>query len=85
MEVQQFTDEKQLALQTFRKDLPRLWLDRPGQFVAYQGDKQLGFAGRKHELYQHCFQEGLTQDEFVIFCIEPEMNEMSLNPVVIDN
>ncbi len=77
-------DHKQQALYAFRRDLSQLWADRPGQWVAYQGEKQLGFASRKHELYQMCFRQGLQQDEFVVFCIEPEEIEMTLGPVALD-
>lgn len=79
------TTQKQLSLQTFRHDLPRLWAERPGQWVAYQGDRQLGFAQQKHKLYQQCLQSGLAQEEFVVFCIEPEETEMTLGPVVLDS
>jgi hypothetical protein len=74
----------QQALSTFQRDLPALWAERPGQWVAYQGERQLGFARSKHELYQRCFQQGLTREEFVIFCIEPQETEMTLGPVVLD-
>ena len=74
----------QQALLAFQRDLPQLWAERPGQWVAYQGDRQLGFAVHKHELYQECFHRGLQRDEFVIFCIEPQETEMTLGPVVLD-
>lgn len=69
-------DLKQQALQAFQRDLPQLYVQRPGQWVAYQGDRQLGFADQKHLLYQHCFDKGLQREEFVIFCIEPQETEM---------
>lgn len=84
MTTQQLTDLKQTALQAFLRDLPQLYAERPGQWVAYQGDHQLGFAAHKHELYQQCFQRGLQREEFVIFCIEPQETEMTLGPVVLD-
>jgi hypothetical protein len=77
--------QKQLALQTFRQELPGLWAERPGEWVAYQGDRRLGFARQKHQLYQRCLQSGLGQDEFVVFCIEPEETEMTLGPVILDS
>jgi hypothetical protein len=61
--------------------LPRLYADRPGQWVAYQGDQLLGFAARKHDLYHACFARGLRREEFVIFCIEPQEQEMFLGPI----
>ncbi len=81
MNVEQLT---QKALQTFQQDLPHLCAERPGQWVAYQGDRLLGFAVHKHELYQECLHRGLQRNEFVIFCIEPQETEMTLGPVVLD-
>lgn len=69
------------ALRAFQRDLPELWIKRPGEWVAYQGDRLLGFAAQKHELYQQCFQQGLERQEFVVFCIEPQETEMTLGPV----
>lgn len=84
MTTQQLHDLKQQALLTFQRDLPQLWAERPGQWVAYRGEQQLGFATHKHELYQQCFQQGLQREELVIFCIEPQETEMTLGPVVLD-
>ena len=75
---------QQQALRAFERDLPQLWTQRPGQWVAYQGDQQVGFAAQKHVLYEQCFQRGLGRDEFVIFCIEPQETEITLGPVVLD-
>jgi hypothetical protein len=84
MTSQQLADLKQKALTAFQRDLPKLYAERPGQWVAYQGEQQLGFAAHKHELYQQCFQRGLGREEFVIFCVEPQETEMTLGPVVLD-
>ncbi len=59
------------AFRAFERELPQLWEERPGQWVAYRGEERLGFATQKHELYQRCFEQGLAADEFFIFCIEP--------------
>jgi hypothetical protein len=75
---------QQQALRAFERDLPHLWAERPGQWVAYRGDEQIGFAPHKHELYQQCFQRGLQREEFVIFCIEPQETEITLGPMVLD-
>jgi hypothetical protein len=69
---------QQRALESFQHDLPRLWAERPGQWVAYQGDRRLGFANQKHELYRRCLEAGLQRDEFVVFCIEAQQTEMDL-------
>jgi hypothetical protein len=74
----------QQALRAFQRHLPQLWPERPGQWVAYHGEQQIGFALHKHELYQACFQRGLQRDEFVIFCIKPQETEMTFGPGVLD-
>src|SRR5262245_18004485 len=58
MREERAQDLSQLALRAFERDLPQLWTERPGQWVAYRGDRQLGFAHHKHELYQDCFRQG---------------------------
>ncbi len=80
MTVQQQPDLKQRALRAFERDLPRLWEERPEQWVAYLGERLLGFSAHKHELYQRCFDQGLKREEFVIFCIEAQATEMVLGP-----
>ena len=55
MATEQLHDLQHQALCTFQRDLPQLWTERPGQWVAYHGDQQLGFAAQKHESYQQCF------------------------------
>jgi hypothetical protein len=84
MTTEKLQDLRTQALSAFQRDLPQLWAVRAGQWVAYQGDQQLGFALHKHELYQQCFQRGLARDEFVIFCIESQETEMTLGPNVLD-
>ncbi len=84
MSAAQTNDLQQRALHAFQRELPHLWTERAGQWVAYQGDQQLGFAPHKHELYQQCFQRGLRREEFVVFCIEPQETEITLGPVVLD-
>ena len=78
MTAEQQAESRQQALHAFERDLPRLWTERPGQWVAYQGDHLLGFAAQQHELYHQCFAQGLTRGEFVVFCIEPLVTEMWL-------
>jgi hypothetical protein len=75
---------QQQALQAFERDLPHLWSERPGQWVAYRGGQQLGFASQKHEMYQRCLQRGMPQEEFVVFCIEPQETGLCINPIIMD-
>jgi hypothetical protein len=87
MQTEQLPEMEQLrqeALQTFLHGLPLLYAERPGQWVAYRGSRQLGFANQKHTLYQQCFDQGLRPDEFVVFCIEPQETEITLGPVMLD-
>ncbi len=77
-------DLKQKALQAFQRDLPQLYAQRPEQWVAYQGERLLGFSDQKHLLYQKCLDEGLQREEFVVFCIEPQETEMMLGPALLD-
>jgi hypothetical protein len=76
-------ETKQQALQAFQRELPELYSQYPGKWVAYRGDRRLGFADQKHLLYQQCFDQGLNREEFVIFCIEPLETEMMLGPIVL--
>jgi hypothetical protein len=71
------------SIAAFHRDLPRLLAERPGQWVAYRGDEQLGFAATKTELYHECFRRGLKRDEFLVRSVEPEMDEIVLGPGVL--
>jgi hypothetical protein len=62
--VKQQADSVQVALRAFERDLPRLRAERPGQWVAYQGNRLLGFATQQRELYHDCFQKGLSRGGF---------------------
>ena len=84
MTVEQQVDLGQQALRAFERDLPRLWAERPGQWVAYRGEQMLGFHVQQHELYHQCFALGLTGEEFVAFCIEPLETEIWLGPDLRD-
>jgi hypothetical protein len=61
-----------LALETFRRDLPRLMKERPGQWVAYHGDRLIGFAKTPTGLYQDFDRRGVPGQEYHVGCIEPE-------------
>jgi hypothetical protein len=65
----------QSSQEAFRRALPQL-LQEPGCFrrwVAYHGETCLGFAASETELYQECRRRGLTDGEFVVRCIVPEV------------
>jgi hypothetical protein len=74
---------KQATL-AFWRDLPQLLRERPGQWVAYHGDRQLGFGATRWELWQECLRRGLVPDEFVVRSIEPEDPSLILEGTEID-
>jgi hypothetical protein len=56
----------QKSIDAFRRDLPELLKTHPGKWVAYHGDKRVGFGKTETELYQRCFALGLTRDDFIV-------------------
>jgi hypothetical protein len=73
-----------LARETFRRDLPRLLKERPGQWVAYHGDQLVGLAKTDLELYQLCIQRGYRGQDYTVRCIEPEPPEIVDSPYPFD-
>jgi hypothetical protein len=67
------------AQQAFARDLSRLLQERPGQWVAYSGERQIGFARTQTELYRECLRQGFRRGEFLIRSIEPEPGVMSVD------
>lgn len=68
------------AQSAFWRDLPRLLKERPGQWVAYRGGSQIGFAATDITLYRQCLRLGLNDEEFLVRCIEPEVDAMIVGP-----
>ncbi len=60
------------ALAAYRRDLEQLLRERPGQWVAYHGDRRLGFARTITQLYEECQRQGYAPEQFLVRCIEPE-------------
>jgi hypothetical protein len=79
MEVQMLSPPAQ-ALVAFRRDLAELLKDHAGLWVAYQGENRLGCAKSKWELHQQCLARGLKPSQFLICCVEPEMDEIVAGP-----
>lgn len=75
---------KKLAWKTFVRDLPKLYEERPEQFVAYHGDQILLFGKEKHLLYPQCNALGFDDEEFSIFYIAPLEEFICLDPEVTD-
>jgi hypothetical protein len=84
MPTDQVPPLQQQVLKAFEHDLPRLWTERPGQWVAYQGERPVAFGTQKLEVYQHCLHAGLHRDEFVVFCIEPQETDIVMGLIVLD-
>jgi hypothetical protein len=63
------------AREAFRRDLPELMKKRFRQWVAYYGDKRIGFGSSQRQLYQKCLRQGYPNGEFLVDCIIPEMPE----------
>jgi hypothetical protein len=60
-------DEAEAA---FRKDLPRLLVQRRGQWVLYHRDRLVGFGRTDVELYRICKERGIPATEYVVRPIE---------------
>src|SRR5438552_3876706 len=75
-----------LALETFRRDLPRLLKERPGQWVAYHGDRLIGFGATPPDVYDELERRGLKAigQEYIIRCIEPEPPDIVDSPYPFD-
>lgn len=74
----------QASINAFRRDLPELLRTHPGKWVAYHGDRRVGFGKTQTELYQRCFSLGLTRDDFIVGfteagCFEPD-EEIDVSP-----
>jgi hypothetical protein len=68
----------------FARDLPRLLKERPGQWVAYHGERRLGFATTSTALYEQCLSEGVPEDDLVVHRIEPETPDEKIPPFEVD-
>lgn len=76
---------RRLACETFSRELPKLYAERPEQWVAYHGDEIVGFGKRKYLLYEECNEKGFQDEDVVIFFIEPQPPEelyIGLGPYV---
>jgi hypothetical protein len=74
-------DLAKAADSTFRRDLPQLLRQRPGDWVAYRGARLLGFGPTKADVYDLCIEMGLARGDFVVRSIEPDIDEMVVGPL----
>ena len=70
------------ADEAFRRDLPQLLKERPGEWVGYHGSDRIGFATTKAQMYRECLERGLKRGEFFVTCVEPE-EHLLLGPAAI--
>jgi hypothetical protein len=59
------------AWAAFNRDLPRLLVSHPGQWVAYHGERLLGVGPKATELYDGCLRQGLNLDEVLVCHVVP--------------
>jgi hypothetical protein len=86
-EHDQPTERSDLAVageKAFARDLPCLLQERPGQWVAYHGNEQIGFAATSTELYERCRSKGIAEDDLVVLRIEVETPEEKIPPFAVD-
>lgn len=76
---------RQQAWEAFQRDLPRLYAERPEQWVAYRGTEVVGFGAEKLTLHQDCASRGLRAEEVILFCIEPQYDEIEFGPRVFED
>ena len=55
------------AGEAFRRDLPQLLQERPGQWVAYHGAQRLGFGTTQTALWNECLRQGY--EDFIVIRI----------------
>lgn len=84
MTTEQIRHCQHQALLAFQRDLPALWEERPGQWVAYLGERQIGIAAQKGELHHLCLQRGHRREEYVVFCIAAQDTDIFMGPLVVD-
>jgi hypothetical protein len=69
-----------LALQSFERDLPEMLKTHYRKWVAYHGDKRIGFGRSETKLYQQCLDMGICEDEFLVLSVEPEIRDEDIFP-----
>jgi hypothetical protein len=72
------------AWAAFQREYTQLAREHFGQWVAYQGGRRVAVATSKTEAYQACFRQGLGRGEFVVFCVEPAVDELYLGPSAME-
>jgi hypothetical protein len=61
------------AQEALRRDLPELLKNYPRRWVAYTGDWMIAVGRSRRNLDELCLSRGLSDDDFVVLSIEPEV------------
>jgi len=72
------------AQAAFDAALPQLLKEHSGEWVAYHGQHQVGFARTKTKLYRRCFALSLRRGEFVVRRIQPQVDVLPLDPRLVE-
>jgi len=73
----------QQSYDAFRKALLELLKTNEGEWVGLNGDICLGFAKNPSKLYQKAFKLGLTEWQFIVHLVVPEVpEEMNLEDLL---
>jgi hypothetical protein len=65
----------QRANEALRRDLPELLKKYPRRWVAYTGDWMIAVGRSSRDLYQLCLSRGLSDDDFVVLSVEPDLSD----------
>src|SRR5262249_5294906 len=65
-----------LANAAFMPDYEQLLAERPGQWVAYYGDRVVGFGPTEEEIRLECVRRGFLPEELFVWPIEQFIEEM---------
>jgi hypothetical protein len=63
------------AWEAFQREAPLLIAEHVGEWVAYHGDKRVGFGPTRAALWEACLAQGLPEGEFWVFNLGPVVGE----------
>jgi Family of unknown function (DUF5678) len=63
------------AWEAFQREAPLLIPEHAGEWVAYHGEKRVGFARTRAEVWQACLDKGLPEGEFWVFNVQPILGD----------
>jgi hypothetical protein len=68
------------AEDAFLRELPVLLRDHEGKWAAYYGVDRVALADTKSAAYTECNRQGLADEDFLVRCIEPPLDEVTFGP-----